>query len=522
MDEQHVRDLVGDILIAGFHDTDVDEQSRRLIEHHRVKNIILFSRNVVSTAQVRKLTDDLQSLAKSAGHSQPLIVSADQENGIVRRLGSSVPGLPGNMAIGAARSSELARQVGQMTALQLRYAGLNMNLAPVLDINNNPANPVIGVRSFGEEPELVAQLGIAMVEGLQSKGVIACGKHFPGHGDTAVDSHLDLPIVKHARARLERVELVPFVGAIKANIDSLMSAHIVFPEVEPDGVPATMSKRVLTGFLREELGYTGVVTTDCLEMNAISEGVGVGQGAVAALLAGADMIMVSHRLDRQEDAIESIVAAVMSDRVPYERLAEAAGRIRALKAKRLEGAGEPDIPFEALNESAIRLQKTVSDAAATVVRDSQAILPVDPARTRRIVVLVDPKGQHMSASDTQDGSRWLGEAVERSFVESEVVVKTLDDAQAIDLDSLLGDAKDSLVVVGLNASAEPYIDQLQALEARGVPTVVVALQSPYVLRQVPATFAQLAMYEHTPWMIDAVVRAMISGNAAGKLPVTIA
>ncbi|WP_169794061.1 beta-N-acetylhexosaminidase [Alicyclobacillus acidiphilus] len=520
MDEQHVRDLIGDVVIAGFPSTRVDDHVTRLVAHHRVKNIILFSRNIVSITQIRQLTEDLQQLARSSGFVQPLIISADQENGIVRRLGDAVPGLPGNMAIGAARSTNLAREMGRVTALQLRYAGINMNLAPVLDVNNNPDNPVIGVRSFGESPQWVASLGAATIAGLQEQGVIACGKHFPGHGDTAVDSHLALPLVNHARSRLDEVELVPFVKAIQSGVDSLMSAHVVFPAVEPDGVPATLSRRVLTDFLRHELQFDGMVTTDCLEMNAISEEVGVGEGAVRALLAGADMLMISHRLDRQEEAIESLVAAVLSGRVPYERLAEAAERVRKLKSSRLAVSEQPLPSWDELVERSGEMQRRASSQAVTLVRDDHRLLPVNPDKYQHITVLLDPNGPHMAAADDNRVTGLLGEAVKRAFPSARVDVRILDeneDANQIGSDSNRVD----LAVIGLHRSAAKYVERLQRLMESGIPTIVVALQSPYVLRHVPQGATQFAIYEHTPWMVEAVVQAMQSGIANRALPVTI-
>ena len=227
MHESLIRNLVGEIVVAGFTGLEVNDHALHLLATHQVRNVILFSRNVAAKAQLQRLTADLQALAQRSGADLPLIICTDQENGIVRRVAPDMPGLPGNMAVAATGRSEWAREIGKATAAQLRSVGVNMNLAPVLDVNNNPHNPVIGVRSYGEDPQRVAELGVKMTRGLQESGVIACGKHFPGHGDTQVDSHLGLPVISHPESRLEAVELAPFRAAIQAGIDVLMTAHVV-------------------------------------------------------------------------------------------------------------------------------------------------------------------------------------------------------------------------------------------------------------------------------------------------------
>ncbi|HLL79961.1 MAG TPA: glycoside hydrolase family 3 N-terminal domain-containing protein, partial [Ktedonobacteraceae bacterium] len=226
LDEQ-----VGQIVMAGFHGTSPSPEILDLVQRHHVGSVLLFSRNIRDAEQVFELTARLQAAARDAGHRSPLLIALDQENGIVQRLGDAATIFPGNMALGATRSKELAFQVAQATGRELRALGINFNLAPVVDVNNNPANPVIGARSFGEDAQLVAGMGAAMVRGYREAGVIACLKHFPGHGDTAVDSHLALPTIPHSPDRLDALELVPFRSGMQAGAESVMIAHVAFPSL---------------------------------------------------------------------------------------------------------------------------------------------------------------------------------------------------------------------------------------------------------------------------------------------------
>ena len=520
MTEDEIRELIGEVIVAGFDGTVVNEHAERLIVHHRVKNIILFKRNVESAEQVKALTTALQNLARQSGHLSPLIICTDQENGIVRRVAPEVPGLPGNMAVAATYNAENAYTVGRETARELRYMGINMDLAPVLDVNNNPQNPVIGVRSYGEDSKQVAMFGVKMIQGLQASGVIACGKHFPGHGDTAVDSHLALPEISHPMTRLKTVELPPFMKAIEAGIDVIMTAHVVFSSIEPKHIPATLSKTVLTDFLRGELSYTGVVTTDCLEMNAISETIGVPEGAVQALLAGADLLMISHRLDRQEAAIEAIVKAVRDGRVPEERLKEAAGRVSRLREVRLKPPLRETETLESIVAEAQRLQDDLCTAAATVVSNTGGLLPLSRNQTRLVDVFIDSSVTRMSASDNTWSYQFVLDALREIVPDSEIRVHQITDSESCPSMTSLTDT--TLVIAGLNGVKNPvYLNFVNELSRAGLPVVALALQSPYDLEAVAAVGARIAVYEYTPWMVRAGIRALFGDGGLGKLPVTV-
>ncbi|MEC0212799.1 beta-N-acetylhexosaminidase, partial [Paenibacillus ehimensis] len=330
--ELTLRQKIGQMLMCGFHGTEPSEDIERLIREKHLGGIIYFRRNLTEPAQVAKLSASLQQLALAHG-GVPLLIAIDQEGGMVMRIDQGVTPIPGSMALGATGDAEAAYEAAKVTGSELKAMGINMNFAPCLDINNNPLNPVIGVRSYGGDAETVGRLGTAAVRGYQEAGIAATVKHFPGHGDTGEDSHTALPVVPHPRERLDRLELAPFRRAAELGVDAVMTAHVLFPAVEPERLPATLSSRVIDGLLRQELGYDGVVVTDCLEMNAIAEHYGIAEGAVMAVEAGADLVLVSHRIERQQTALDALVQAVESGRIREERIDRSVERLLALKSR---------------------------------------------------------------------------------------------------------------------------------------------------------------------------------------------
>lgn len=274
------------MFIVGFHGHTPSEDIKALIQKHYVGAIVLFLRNVRDAEQLSALCADLQQLAKDAGHTHPLFIGIDQENGLVTRIKSPIVAqLPGPMALGATSDVTAAYDVALATARNLKYFGVNMNYAPVADINSEPKNPVIGVRSFSDDPEIVSKFVAAQVAGHRSAHVVPCIKHFPGHGDTAVDSHYGLPVINKTKADFEKCELVPFRNAINDGVESIMTAHISIPSMSvygAEGLPASLNPAIM-GFLRTELKYDGMVVSDCLEMDGVRATFGTEHGAVMAL-----------------------------------------------------------------------------------------------------------------------------------------------------------------------------------------------------------------------------------------------
>ena len=300
--------------------------------------VVLFGRNLnaASIDEAAALTEGMRSR-----NNGPLVVCLDHEGGRVRR--SETCGLSAVAAmrrVGELDDTDLARDVGRLFAMELRRIGVDLDFAPVVDVDTNPANPVIGDRSFGRDPQQVARLASAVIEGLQAEGVAACAKHFPGHGDTHQDSHHTLPRLPHDRERLDAVELVPFHAAAKAGVASIMSAHVVFEALDPT-LPATMSKPAID-VLRKGIAYDGLVATDCLEMHAITDDFGVERAVVAAMNAGVDWLLVSHSPERQLAAHAAIVRAVTDGEISEARLEQAASRVAAVADQYARGVVQPD------------------------------------------------------------------------------------------------------------------------------------------------------------------------------------
>ena len=307
----------------------VTPELRSLAREFQLGGIILFSRNVEAPEQVAELAHDVQGLSREV----PLWVSVDQEGGRVARLKAPFTEWPPMAVLGRSGDEKLAGRFARALAAELRAVGVTLDYAPVLDIHTNPKNPVIGDRALAEDAGLVARLGAAIIKGLQESGVAACGKHFPGHGDTSVDSHFDLPLVEHPPDRLRRVEFVPFRAAIAADVAFMMTAHVLVPSLDEER-PATLSRTIVAGLLREELGFNGVIFGDDLEMKAVAKHYTVADAAVQAIAAGCDGLLVcSGAIEAQAATLEALVHAVEDGRLPLKRVEDALARQRRAKER---------------------------------------------------------------------------------------------------------------------------------------------------------------------------------------------
>jgi beta-N-acetylhexosaminidase len=326
-----VREKIGQMVMVGIEGYEINEQTRQLIEQHRAGGVILFGRNVSDAVQTLKLLNDLKEANQQVSRI-PLLLGVDEEGGKVSRLPKEFIPAPSARDVGRTDDPSLAYRIGQTTAGALRALGWNVDFAPVLDVDSNPDNPVIGDRSYADNADAVAAMGVEMMRGLQAEHVIPVVKHFPGHGDTSVDSHVDLPVVPHAEERLRRVELAPFAEAVRQGADAVMVGHLLVPAFD-ESVPASMSSTLIGGLLRDELGFDGVVFTDDMTMGAITSQYGIGEAAVKAVQAGADIVMIAHGYDQQIAAIRALEQAAESGAIAPERLDESVMRILRLKRK---------------------------------------------------------------------------------------------------------------------------------------------------------------------------------------------
>ncbi len=518
---------IGQLFMVGFHGPAVTPEITELIQQHHVGGVVLFSRNIRSAEQVFALTSELQALARAANHPYPLLISIDQENGMVQRLGDAVTAFPGNMALGAVGDEAVTAEVAEATGRELKALGITMNLAPDADVNNNPANPVVGTRSFGANAQEVARHTAAAVRGYRAASIVSSIKHFPGHGDTATDSHLGVPVLPFTLERLQSLEFVPFVGGIAAGADTVMIAHVALPQLmDGAATPATLSPAIIRGLLREQLGYEGVIISDCLEMEAVSETVGTPQGSVLTLQAGTDIALVSHEYTRQKESLAAVRAAVQSGALPAEAIAQAAARVLRLKQQRLS---RETLPTEAGlreigNAAHQQLRDQVYARSTTLIRQEGSILPLHLDETTRILVLAQLPPSMTLAIDLAYPHESLVESIRRRHTNTHDLLLR-GAADAVDNERLREEIEQSnlIIMATINAHTDPaQVTLMQRLLASGKRVIGLAICNPYDLAAFPQLRTYLATYEYTKPALESAVRVLFGeAQPQGKLPVTI-
>jgi beta-N-acetylhexosaminidase len=471
---------------------------------------------------VAALTNELQRAARV-----PLLVGADYERGLRMQMKSAGTPFTNNMGVAAAGNPRAAYEQGKITAQEARAVGVNWLFGPVADLNNNPDNPVINVRSFGEDPRRVAEFVTAAVRGTREGGALSTAKHFPGHGDTAVDSHIGLPTISADRAHLERLELVPFRAAVAAGVDSVMTAHIALPKLTGDELPATLSPKVTTELLRRELKFDGLVVTDSLGMGAITKGFPGGEAAVRAIEAGADVALTPPELKAALDALEE---AVKGGRLSVERVDESVRRI--LRAKYRLGLAErrtvdPQAVKTLLERpEALESARRVAEASITLLRDGRGLLPLDARRAAAAVFVVVA-----ADDDPEEGRTFVPQVLAHS--PNVRVLRANPKTSASDYDTLLSETTnaDTIVVAafvkraagkGTVALPERQAEFVRRLIASGRPVAVVAFSGPYLVRQFPDATAFMVAYGIEDVAQEAAARVLFGdAPARGRLPVTV-
>ena len=507
--EMTIEEKVGQLIMVGFEGTQANEAIETHIRERFVGGVVLFSRNIQSPQQTAELTNELQRLAGATARQIPLLIGIDQEGGWVIRLKEGATVLPGNMALGATNSTELAERAGEITAVELAAVGVNLNFAPVMDVNNNLDNPVIGRRSFGESPELVSRLGIPYIRGLQRNGVLATAKHFPGHGDTTVDSHFELPTVSHDLERIHALELQPFRAAIDADVAAIMTAHIVYPAFDANR-PATLSPTILTDLLRKELGFDGLLITDDMEMKAIDDRYQSGEAAVMAVEAGADIVMVLWTPTKQIEVFDALLSAVKSGRISQVRLDQSVERILKSKGTAFD---RRFVDVEAVGtivggEAHKQLAQTIASRAITVVGNRNNLLPLKLKPETSVLIV-------------NESSRLFNSFKAHHPNTIEVRIPEKPEGEGI-LPQLIQQAENAdMVIVGIINDEQAALVQQISLGTT-TPVIVIALGSPYTLRGCPAVSASLAAYDLHDASVSAAVEVIVGAREAqGKLPIQL-
>ncbi|PSK97135.1 beta-N-acetylhexosaminidase [Murinocardiopsis flavida] len=489
--DMSTKDKIGQLFVPVAVGTTAEENAE-LIDTHRPGGLIYFPENLEDAEQIATLSNGLQDRAVDTGAGVPLFLGIDQEQGMVSRLPVGAR-FPDAMAVGATGDPGAADSLARTTAKELVALGINLDYAPTADVNVNADNPVIGIRSFGADPGLVGTMMAAETEAFSDEGVVPVVKHFPGHGDTDVDSHTGLPVVEKSRAEWEKVDLPPFKKAVEDGADAVMTGHVFMPELDDSGEPATLSKNVTTGLLRDELGFDGVVSTDALNMEGVRQTHGDGEVAVRAIEAGADQLLMPPDMPA---AVDAVTKAVEKGRISAKRLDASVLRLLELKVKRGLFDAEPVDPAQA--ESAVGTKghkaaaQDVADASVTLLRNKSDVLPLREGAKVQVV---------------GEGAEQIGAALE-------------------DLGATLTDsAGQADAVVAGTLSARGEADQKAVVtRARdsGTPVIVVAQGNPYDISELPGLDGYLATYSSVGVSRTAAARVVMGKvRPTGTLPVDI-
>lgn len=514
---------VGQMFIIGFESPYIDEHVNKVIKEFHIGNLVYFSRNIKSSKQLYEMNKELQKMSIKE-NNVPMFISIDQEGGMVTRIPKGATFFPGNMALSAGGTMQDAYKEGCYCGKELKALGINMNLAPVLDVNNNPDNPVIGVRSYGESPERVANFGAAYIKGLQENGVIATGKHFPGHGDTSTDSHLDLSIVPHDKKRLEEIELYPFKKAIKSGLKAIMSAHVIFPAYEKESLPATLSKKVLTDLLRGELGFNGLILTDCMEMKAIDTYFGTEKAAVMAVEAGSDLICISHSMDKQIGAYNNLLAAVKNGRISEDRIDESVNRIldfkNELEVDKFLNSSFEEIETIINNKVHKEFSQNISEQSITLFKN-EGMLPLKDGEK---ILTVSTNAVSLTGADDSLSERSIAAVIKRNFesFDNEVIDLQPSTQQA---EYIVETCKKYDKVIVFSYNAHLYKEQSKLVSEiyhENKNIIVISMRNPYDIKEFSYIPCYAAAYEYTPISLNSLMKFLkgeIKGS--GNCPVSL-
>ncbi len=511
------RQKIGQRLAAGFPGTKMSDAFVRLVKEHKIGNVILFKENVAGMAQLMRLCGNIQNLVFSeTGH--PAFIAIDQEGGPVSRLPADATIFPSAMAIAATGKTHNAYDAGVITGRELAALGVNFNLAPVMDINSNPQNPVIGVRSYGDTPDTAGAYGTQTIRGLLDAGILCAAKHFPGHGDTAADSHVGLPCVDKSLQELLACELKSFKDAIAAGVPAVMTSHILFPQLEKEKVPATMSRRIVTGLLKEKLGFSGLVLSDCMMMNAVAGHYGTVAGSLMAAQAGVDLIFISHSVQLAGETAGAMLRALGEGRLDAGEMESSVEKILQYK----QNLQSPNVPpreavgCEAHREAAARMmaeavtEVNVPPSGRPPLGSAPLFLGCLPFRLNNAMNPEDSLIHFSGFMAHALGGEWR---------------LTSADPDDSEIGEVAAEARGhTCLVLGTQNGhlRKGQLHMAQALAQTGIPVICIALLNPYDLAGLPENIYSLAVYSYDLLSLRAVAGVLSGrGKAPGRLPVKL-
>lgn len=504
------------MLVVGFHGLDPPDHILRWLAHGRIGGVILFARNIDNPTQVAELTQ-----ACHEASSRPILIAIDQEGGVVARLREGFTESPGAMALGVADSEEIAEGVSAVMGTEMRALGINWNLAPALDLTHNIHNPSVGVRSLGTDPGRVAKLGVAQVLGFQKVGVAATAKHFPGKADTPIDPHVRLPVIKGSLDGMWETDLVPFRAASESGIAAVMITHVQFKALEPN-YPSTLSPRIIRGLLREEIGFHGLVTTDCMEMKAVTNEYGSGESAVLAALAGANTILFSHTRESQEAAYDALVDAARTGRLPMEYIDFAVDKIQTVKERfAFKDRPSPDI---IRHPDHLKITMEAARAGTVLLENGSGLLPLRLEDSLRIALI-----EFRSHLDTKNPDQ----GYLTNFAAS--INNRLPQVESIGLDPMTpsegtlvrareyASSSDIVIVATRNAHLNPEQNKLaQEFLRSGSRSVLICLRNPYDAGVLRGADAVICTCSDSAPSLTAAAEALIGRfTPKDKLPVPL-
>lgn len=489
-----------------------------MIAGRRVSGIVLFSRNIRDAAQLTGLCAEMQAMRKRVSEL-PLLIALDHEGGAVHRFPSGATRFPPQMAIAATGSAGIAERVGYCMGCELMALGVNMIFGPVLDVNSNKNNPVIGVRAFSDDPGTVASFGAAMIRGMERAGISSVAKHFPGLGFAEHDPHMELPAIGKDAGDLDREDIFPFAGAVRAGVSGIMVGHARYPALSAR--PASLSTAVIKGLLRQRLGFEGIVLTDDLEMGAMHMHRGVGNAAVKACGAGADLLLLCHSSTEQINAMADLANAISTSKLRSEQIKGNLKRLRDFKEMlRARLSGPPPAPAE----DGDALSREIAEGALTLVGDAESVLPLRLESSQRLALVRPEMGPLIPIEDGPSSLDPLAEIVRaRHPNTASISYSIIPSGQEIG--EALRAIRDSSAAVVCTCNAHLYREQGRLVDeaaAAGVPAVFVALRNPYDAELYPARAARIAAYGTDRQTLEAVGKALFGDLVPrGKCPVAL-